>query len=49
MPRRKPETLALAVSLAGTLIVLLVFMADLVWPAIAIWNRANGGCSISAS
>ena len=26
MPRRKPETLALAVSLAGTLIVLLVFM-----------------------
>jgi len=30
MPRRKPETLALAVSLAGTLIVLLVFMADLV-------------------
>ncbi len=30
MPARKPETLALTVSLIGTLIVLLVFLADLV-------------------
>ncbi|MBS1138847.1 MAG: ATP-binding region, ATPase-like:Histidine kinase N-terminal [Proteobacteria bacterium] len=30
MPARKPETLALSIALAGTLVVLLVFLADLV-------------------